>query len=270
MDRRKARFYKAEAVKIQDRRRWQTMGTWALVAACGERLQVHFEYRWGGYSVDLYVPALRVAIEIDEPHHAMQQEQDGQRQAELEEGLGCTFYRVLADPDNDGPSLFEQMGAISQSLIQMADEQGVPVWQIEPPAVNVPLPDLAAGYSARHVAALQAANIPALVQEFRQDLAALGIHTTDDKGPVQAGNGELGFSVPLDGITFVVNMRANHSVRLIVTQFEAAVPDALGLVLDGPRRAAVPYWVIQGFGQRYTVENVLAKIVTCAQILSDG
>lgn len=47
-----------------------------------------------GYYLDGYITQLNLAIEVDEPYHLKQQEQDKERQKEIEEKLNCEFLRV--------------------------------------------------------------------------------------------------------------------------------------------------------------------------------
>lgn len=54
-----------------------------------------------GYAlVDIYYPQLNVAIEIDEPHHLKNQEQDLVRQRHVEEHLACDFHRICVVSGN--------------------------------------------------------------------------------------------------------------------------------------------------------------------------
>jgi very-short-patch-repair endonuclease len=60
------------------------------------------QYRVLGYNVDLYLPELQLAIECDEHGHKYytRSDQDGQRQSEIENYLGCRFIRF--NPDEPG------------------------------------------------------------------------------------------------------------------------------------------------------------------------
>ena len=49
------------------------------------------------YYLDAYLPALKLAIEIDEPHHDRQVERDAEREDNVKEILGCEFRRKLID-----------------------------------------------------------------------------------------------------------------------------------------------------------------------------
>ena len=47
-----------------------------------------------GYYIDGYSEELKLAVEVDESHHKYQQEEDAERQAIIEERLGCQFMRI--------------------------------------------------------------------------------------------------------------------------------------------------------------------------------
>lgn len=52
------------------------------------------QHRVAGYYLDGYCPALRLAIEIDEPHHKLRLQEDCLRQDNITERLGCQFLRI--------------------------------------------------------------------------------------------------------------------------------------------------------------------------------
>lgn len=103
------------------------------------------------------------------------------------------------------------------------------------------------------------------------DLSALSIDTTEELGPVSPSGGELGFTVILPGIRFVVSVRANGTVKTLVTQFEPGTPDRLGLTLDGPKHGACDYWAISEMRRgALTVDQTLAALVRYNDLLTRG
>jgi len=52
------------------------------------------QHKVAGYFLDGYCPMLRLAIEVDEPHHKYSIEQDNEKQRIIEKEIGCTFLRI--------------------------------------------------------------------------------------------------------------------------------------------------------------------------------
>ena len=56
--------------------------------------RLHRQYPCGKYKIDAYDKVSKIAYEIDEPFHRLQREADAERQAYIEDQLGCTFVRI--------------------------------------------------------------------------------------------------------------------------------------------------------------------------------
>lgn len=56
--------------------------------------RLHRQYPCGKYKIDAYDKVNKIAYEIDEPFHRLQREADAERQAYIEDQLGCTFVRI--------------------------------------------------------------------------------------------------------------------------------------------------------------------------------
>ena len=81
-------------------------------AACGPLKQ----FRIGGYSIDMYLSKPKIAIECDENGHSCyDQLGEMQRQAFIEEQLGCTFVRF--DPYAPAFSITQPIGEVLQKLM---------------------------------------------------------------------------------------------------------------------------------------------------------
>ena len=234
----KLRFYHAQAAKMDGRRTWQWMVAWPLVYRYGELVEIIFEYPCLQYKIDMYIPVIRTAIEVDEPHHDYQMDADAQRQREIEANLNCRFSRLPVRAGEE--SLYGQLSRLFMELDTQILEREP--WQVPHRAkAKVITGKMAEGERQR----LNEAGIPELVTSMVHELSALGIETTDDLGPVNTANGELGFTVVLTGIRFVVSVRANRSIKTLVTAFDEGVPDRLGITLVGPKQGACPYWVVE-------------------------
>lgn len=79
--------------------------------------EVVLEYKVPGskYRIDLYVPAIRLAIECDEYNHAAyEKELDTAREAFVKSTLGCRFYRY--NPHSKDFNIFGTIGDIMASV----------------------------------------------------------------------------------------------------------------------------------------------------------
>lgn len=66
--------------------------------------------------IDLYYPQIELAVEIDEPHHSKNEEDDEQRQAIVEEDLRCKFHRIRIASGNI-PGQIEELKYLIQERI---------------------------------------------------------------------------------------------------------------------------------------------------------
>lgn len=236
----KLRFYHAQAAKLDLRRKWQWMATWPLVYQYGNIVEMVFEYPCLHYRIDLYIPALKLAVEIDEPHHEWQPMADGERQKLIESQLGCRFIRLKVTGSER--SLYKQIEDLLQDLAPIIN--GMDPWQLPTRRVRVARA-MSETYSDANRIKLEQGGVPDLVESMIADLAALHIDTTEELGPLNPSNGELGFTVIFSGIRFVVSVRANGSVKTLVTQHDPGTPERLGITLDGPKHGACDYWTIK-------------------------
>lgn len=260
----KLRFYHAQAAKLDLRRKWQWMATWPLVYRYGETVEIVFEYPCLDYRIDIYIPAVHVAIEIDESHHARQIMADAERQARIEEQLDCEFTRLKVAGEER--SLYEQVEGLFGTLDPLIN--GRTPWQL--PRRQVRVASVVTGApAADNRLRLDEAGVPALVESMIADLAALSIDTTNDLGPVNPSSGELGFTVVLPGVRFVVSVRANGSVKTLLTKFDPSIPNRLGLTVDGPKHGSCDYWTIAEMKRgALDIEQTLSALVRYNDLLS--
>lgn len=262
----KVRFYHVQAAKLDHRRKWQSMAIWPVVYRFGDRLKMVFEYQHGSFKIDLYIPAIKLAIEVDEPFHDRQQEADAARQGQISSELGCDFVRVRVK-NPDGKTLFQQVEELCSHIQRRIDQVKPPEWIIAAKKVHRVTPSREGGYSQAHLQALKEAKIPERVEEMMNDLVVLGADVSEDMGPVVASNGELGFSIIMPGIKFVVSVRANETAKLLVTQYSQPELQKLGLTLDGPKKGKVDYWVINETKGRFDIETIVERLGTYKQLL---
>lgn len=266
MDARKVRFYHAQAKKLDLRRKWQSMAVWPLVYRYGELLKMEFEYQHGAYKIDLYIPQIKLAVEVDEPYHESQQEKDEAREKDISEGLGCDFARLKVR-DANGVSLFAQVDKLMGEIDSRIELFNPQPWQSQSKKKIGVKMSIRLGYSEANMKALEDAKIPELVSEMIDDVTALGIEVSEELGPIAPSNGELGCSIIFSGITFVVSVRKNELAKILVTQYDDETVEKLSISLDGPKKGRVLYWVIEEMKGRFDVNQIVALLGTYKQIL---
>ncbi|WP_368151458.1 AbaSI family restriction endonuclease [Aeromonas sp. R2-4] len=52
------------------------------------------QYPVDKYFIDGYFPDLKIAVEIDEPYHNRQKEDDLKRESDIKAELDCEFFRI--------------------------------------------------------------------------------------------------------------------------------------------------------------------------------
>ncbi len=60
------------------------------------------QFKIAGYFLDGYIPEIKLAIEVDEEYHKLQEKKDLKRQKEIENLLDCKFSRIWAQIPNYG------------------------------------------------------------------------------------------------------------------------------------------------------------------------
>ncbi len=266
MNRDKERFYHAQAAKLDRRRKWQCMVVFPLVARFGDLVRIELEYQHGRFKIDLYIPALKLAVEVDEPFHSRQEEADARRMTCIESELGCEFTRIKV---NNVAGVYGQLDDLCQEIERRLAELSLETWQL-PTRSRIRRESSSAGYSDGNLHELEQSGIPARVSEMRLDLESLQIDVIDDLGPVIPGNGELGFSVAMPGIKFCISIRSNGQAKVLVTDYLEPALKSLGITLDGPKKGRVPYWVINELRGRFDIEVLTGRLATFHQILQDS
>ncbi|MGK5090756.1 hypothetical protein WDW89_01920 [Deltaproteobacteria bacterium TL4] len=266
MDNVKAQFYHAQAMKLDLKRKWQSMAVWPIVYRFGNRVKIEFEYCFRTYRIDLYIPSIKLAIEVDEHFHECQQEEDTIREKQIIEGLGCEFVRIKVRGSSE-MSFFEQVAYACDKIQEKIDQLKLVDWSIVSRNVRLIYPSQNTGYSEAHLQTLEENEIPKLVEEMMKDLDALGIEVLEEMGPVTPSNGELGFSIQMPAIKFCVSIRANQTTKLLVTEYSENILIKLNITLDGPKRGKVDYWVINEMKGRFDADTIVENLGIYKQLL---
>lgn len=177
------------------------------------------------FFIDAYIPALNIAIEIDEPHHNNQQEEDIERQRLIEEKLGCEFIRVTCDR-----SLYDQV----DEIVKRVKANNLPQWIHQPRLINI----RSGEFTQNHIDDLEANNIPELMNILAEELEQEGniIKQGSIFGIPSPGNGELGFLLEREGLTFAFYGRKTGKVNVRVLSISDSVPQTFVEQYLNPRQ----------------------------------
>lgn len=168
-------------------KRYESMVVYALHYALREvelLSQFHVKCLGCDYYIDIYIPSVNLAVEIDEPYHEFQSKHDADRQNLIEERLGCSFYRI-----NCRNSLYSQV----DDLIKIVKGMGPARWLYQRP-----LPNSRNGeYSERNWERISNAGIPERMACLGGVLKENGFVIRDEsiRGIPSVANGEYGFIV---------------------------------------------------------------------------
>ena len=199
-------------------KRLESMVVYALHFALRDlelRSQYHVQVGNNKYLIDLYAPALNLAIEIDEAYHFQteQKEKDEDREQQIKDTLGCEFYRI----DCSEP-IYEQV----DRLIAFIKEKNYDIWEFQRPNYQ----GHSGEYSSRHWEKLEASGVIYEVENLREKLSKefrFSVESSSIKGIPSKSNGEYGFIVWSNNSPnkLAVYARASRKwhVRIVDTDF---------------------------------------------------
>lgn len=167
--------------------------------------QYHVSCNGFDYYLDGYFPAIKLAIEIDEPHHEQQIEVDNARQNAITEKLGCEFIRISCTE-----SIYQQV----DKIVERIKSENLPPWSYQRPQPNARTGE----FSASHWSALTHAEIPEMMDAFMAFLELEGhqVEIGNVRGIPSPSNGEYGFLFHYQGYTLSIFARKTGKVRIIV------------------------------------------------------
>ena len=239
-------------------KRFESMVVYALHFALRDlelRSQYHVQAGDSKYLIDLYAPALKLAIEIDEPYHfqTKQKQKDEQREQRIKDRLGCEFYRI----DCNQP-IYAQV----DRLINLIKQKKYDIWKFQRPNYQ----RNSGEYSSRHWEKLEGSGIIADVENLREKLfkeLGLLVDSKPIKNIPNKANGEYGFIVRSNSSphTLAVYARASHKWHVRIVETDA--PDERLIVPAQINEKGVPRFykireLIDGTG---SVEKVIDMIV---------
>jgi len=198
-------------------KRFESMVVYALHYSLRDlelRSQYHVQVDTNSYLIDLYSPALKLAIEIDEPYHFQidQKQKDDNRQQKIIQKLGCEFYRI----DCSQP-IYAQV----DNLISVIKQRGYDSWRFQRPNFQKKSGD----YSAKHWKKLEESGVIYEVEKLSEKVSkelGFAVDNSPINGIPGVSNGEYGFIVGSDQSPhkLAVYARASHKwhVRIVKTE----------------------------------------------------
>ena len=240
-------------------KRFESMVVYALHFALRDlelRSQYHVQVGDNKYLIDLYAPALKLAIEIDEPYHfqAEQKEKDDDRQQQIEQKLGCEFYRI----DCSQP-IYEQV----DRLIAIIKDKNYDMWQFQRPNYQ----KNSGEYSAQHWRKLEDSGIIYEVENLRDKLSTEYDFLVDNKpinGIPGRSNGEYGFIVYSQNSPhkLAVYARATHKWHVRIVETDS--PNFKMMKPEQPNAKGIPkfYKIKELTDGTNSIEKVLETVLT--------
>jgi very-short-patch-repair endonuclease len=229
-------------------KRWESMVMYSLHYALRD-VEMLSQHSVGPYLIDGYFPELNLAIEIDEPYHERNKEEDHKREAEIKLLLGCEFFRI----------------DVQKPIYSQVDELVAKVREKEPTpwVIKLKVPKERDGmYSQDHLTKLKDANAFEFIDGLREEVEKAGIHTEsgDADYNTKPSNGMISFIACFDGLKLTVFTRASCKPKIIVHAYNAATIDKLGIKLSEPKNPNNPYWKISDMDNQLSKETTLSYL----------
>lgn len=231
-------------------KRWESMVVYALHYALRD-VKIESQYKVGPYLIDAYIPALKIAIEVDEPHHQSRREEDSLRESAIKRELNCSFWRVDIERD-----VYKQV----DEIVNFVKGENLAPWIHEIQTRTTSIQD--GNYTSANLEALKQAGTYDFVLALRTKIELLGFSTSDCdiSGHIPAGNGLMGFMIDLDGVRMSVSVSKTHRPKLLVTNFAESSLAYYGIKLSEPCKNG-EYYKIIGFEGQKSSEELIAYLV---------
>ncbi|KXS33957.1 MAG: hypothetical protein AWU56_2465 [Idiomarina sp. T82-3] len=165
------------------------------------------------YKIDGYFPEINLAIEVDEPYHEKQREDDAKREESIKGLLGCEFIRVTCDR-----SLYEQV----DDIVRLVKSQISTKWIHKRSQPN----RHSGKYTIDLWEGLVANHIPDMMDTLATKLASQGAEVWygSISGIPSTSNGEYGFLLKKSGVTFAIYSRKTRTIRVRVMELDDRIP----------------------------------------------
>lgn len=212
-------------------KRWESMVMYALHYALRD-VEIKSQHSVGCYLLDGYIPAINLAIEIDEPHHEREINinNDIGRQEYIEEQLKCRFERIKINLENTDHSVYEQIDELINKIKKEITALGIEAWSHQP----IPRTKNTLEYTQEKQIALRDAGAYEFTKNLKDDIDRAGLVTqiSNINALSEGGNGQLGFNVCMDGITFELVITKTKNTKILVVAYTDLAKEKLELKLE--------------------------------------
>lgn len=187
-------------------KRWESMVIYALHYAL-RNVQINSQHSVENiYKIDAYLPAIKLAIEIDEEYHMNNLINDNIRQKFIEQTLGCTFIRI-----NVTKNVYDQVDRI----VKYVNEYNLPAWVHEIPQTITNTGE----FSAAKRDKLEKAGTYIFIEKFKSKCIEMDLTVLKEKTD-GSGNGMLGVDIFFDGLTLKAITGTSKKIKFQVLAFD--------------------------------------------------
>jgi very-short-patch-repair endonuclease len=209
-------------------KRYESMVLYALHFALRDvqiLSQYHVLCEQTDYYIDAYMPAINLAIEIDEPYHQQQVNADKKRELAIKHKLGCDFFRVVCSE-----SIYAQV----DKIIARINSANLRAWLYKRPQPN----QRTGEYSDSNWNALKQAGIPEMMDAFMANFEMEGYAVEHGKvnGVPSPSNGEYGFLLKYKGFIVAIYARKSGKVRITVVHLADNISEGTFKAFLEPRQ----------------------------------
>ena len=187
-------------------KRWESMVIYALHYAL-RNVQINSQHSVENiYKIDAYLPAIKLAIEIDEEYHLNNLVNDNIRQKFIEQTLGCTFIRI-----NVTENVYDQVDRI----VKYVNEYNLPAWVHEIPQTITNTGE----FSATKRDKLEKSGTYIFIEKFKSKCIEMGLTVLKEKTD-GSGNGMIGVDIFFDGLTLKAITGTSKKIKFQVLAFD--------------------------------------------------
>lgn len=236
-------------------KRWESIVMYALHYALRD-VKLMSQYPVDKYFIDGYFPDLKIAVEIDEPYHNRQKEDDSKRESDIKTELNCEFFRI-----NVSEPVYEQIDTLVDKIRALSP----PKWEIKERPARV----ISGEFSQDKIDGLTATNAFEFLDGIQEELEQLGL-SVDTKEPnpnTLPSNGMISFDVILEELRLTVFTRSTCKPKIIISKHDANTLRKLGIDCSEPSNTKPPYWKIIDMDKQLTREETVSYLLNLSRKL---
>jgi len=195
---------------------WESMGVYALHYALRD-IEIISQYSVPPYKVDAFIPAAKIIIEIDEPYHKNNKENDEIRQKFIESKIeGCSFIRI-----NVEENFYDQI----DNAVVLIKSLNLPKWVFIP---IQPRKNYTGERSLLKNQSLVGAGVYDYIEGLIIKCTDMGI-ATSELISTDSGNGMLSFRIYFDGIELNLIVGVAKKIKFQIFEYASEVLNQIGI-----------------------------------------